>query len=119
MLSNTKIRIGNLAQEINPVTGTLQEHVVNAATFSNMAEHGLRLFPIPVTEKLLADRCNMHTGSPTTVDGDVGREVTVCRAYMPNGGMMFSYKTVKVALEGMHHLQNLWLDLFGVELTIK
>lgn len=82
-----------------------------------MEQHGLRLFPIPVTEKLLEDRCNMHTDKSANVEDS--REITVCRAYMPNGGMMFMYKTVKVALEGLHHLQNLYLDLFGVELTIK
>lgn len=105
-------------------SGGLIEVEVFTSVLQMISDHSIKAFPIPVSEKLLADRCGWTL--PTVIDGGLplegmmqSGEVTVCREYMPNGGMMLCYKGMKVALEGLHHLQNLWLDLFNCELEIK
>ena len=87
-----------------------------------------RVLPIPITERLLIERCGMNAMNFKPTDKFNPEDVKVFgnadgviiqRVFFPNGGFVFHYKEMKVMLKGLHHLQNLINDIFDTELIIK
>lgn len=84
-----------------------------------------RIFPIPITEKLLVSRCGfiLH---PEVADTSILRTILPTNPIinvLPNpvkrGSWLLCYKDVKIPIDALHELQNAFYCLFRTELEIK
>ena len=128
MLKTTDLRIGNIVYVDVDGDGILSETFISSGHLANMEKYDAKYFPVILTEKILLERCGMNMLSfkasdkfdPTDVKvfgTDEG--IIISKLYFPNGGFVFHYKEMKVALKGLHHLQNLFHAIFYSELPIK
>ncbi len=122
MITADKLRVGNRIQ-LSDGAGILIEHTVTGQNLAELesTDIGKRLFPIPITEKLLIERCGMASGSSGVLFEKEADDTTIMigRKFLPSGGFIFQYKGVKIELEGLHHLQNIYFFIFGHELPLK
>jgi len=83
------------------------------------------IFPIPITPKLLADRCGFSvTNDVSTMlvdnvfDNDKINRLWVMPNPLQRGSWLLCYKDVKIAIDALHELQQAFFVLFRKELEI-
>lgn len=119
MLKARDLNEGNIVLHYR-AGGVLKELILTTSIIQTIDKVPSTVYPIPITPKLLTERCGMSEGDGTfnnlsTQDGTIN----IIRAFIPNGGYVFCYKGIKVPLEGLHHLQNVFYFVLGYELEIK
>lgn len=121
-ISAIDLRFNNLVLLFN--NGKLKETRINPITLYDCEMNEISLIPIPITEKLLIERCGFSGNGfiNNKISGFVeGKEnsVLIYRQFLPSGGFIFEYQKIKILLRGLHHLQNIWYFIFDKELEIK
>jgi len=128
MLLGQDLRVGNRAslsyegiENIHYETNMLEEHIITPNDILLTYTHSLKIYPIPITEKLLIDKCGMSGSGfankeliSFTTDGSI----RISRLFLPSGGFVLQYKELKIPLQGLHHLQNVIYFITGVELRM-
>lgn len=128
MLLGHDLRIGNRAllsydgiEGIQDETNMLEEHIVTPNDILLVYTHSLKIYPIPITEKILIDRCGMSGNgfvNKEIVSFTTDDNIRISRLFLPSGGFVLQYKELKIPLQGLHHLQNVVYFITGTELKV-
>lgn len=118
MLLAKDIREGNLVLIPDRASGKLLERELQCYTITAIKENTVLAYPIPITEKLLVDRCGW-LGSNNIQSVNVAAGTIFIGQAITGRAFIFQYRELKVPLKGLHHLQNIMSDLFDIELEIK
>lgn len=117
MIPIEKLRVGNKVL-LTGNEGLCHEIIITVNNIHN-ASISSKLFPIPITEKLLIERCGMAGNEGIQSILTAEDRINIYRKFLPSGAYVFQYKGIKIELEGLHHLQNIVFFIAGIELPIK
>lgn len=118
MILARELRIGNRVLLKHSDSAHLSEIVIDASLLKDIASEksGISIFPLPIDEKILSDRCGMTAGAKILPDKSV---LCISRMFYPSGGYVLQYYGWRIELKGFHHLQNILYFLFEEELDVK